>query len=57
MWRSHYTEHHTFFFSLIPLFIIAGFIRKGTIIDVIIQNTFLQLKNTIGVTFWSFLLV
>jgi hypothetical protein len=36
MWRSHYTEHHTFFFSLIPLFIIAGFIRKGTITDVII---------------------
>jgi hypothetical protein len=36
---------HTFFFSLIPLFIIVGFIRKGSVIDVTIYNTFFVVKT------------
>jgi hypothetical protein len=36
---------HTFFFSLIPLFIIVGFIRKGSVIDVTIYNAFFVVKT------------
>lgn len=36
---------HTFFFSLIPLFIIVGLIRKDSVIDVTIYNTFFAVKT------------
>jgi hypothetical protein len=38
-------KSHIFFFSLIPVFIFKGFIRKSGVIDVTIYNTFFALKT------------
>ena len=36
---------HIFFLSLIPLFILVGYIQKGNVIDVTIYNTFFAVKT------------
>jgi hypothetical protein len=36
---------HTFFFSLIPIFIIVGLIKTGNVIDVTIYDTFFAVKT------------
>lgn len=41
---------HLFFFSIIPLFIIVGFIKTGDVIDVSIYNTFFAVE----VNYWCY---